>query len=165
MRNCGFALAWIGSVALFLSGCGGSMSHSVSTPYKGSVRGAIVDPPHGSRDVSTRVKPTVSWRDPEEPPAVFTLSLKMQKQGDDFDPVPTRLEQIGNKAWRLRPTYPLSNGTLYAVVVSSGTERLETWFITEEFRIFRHSSEEEHDTPSSSLSEANEIHVIHYKGR
>ena len=95
---------------------------------------------------------------------MFTLSLKEQKQGGDFDPVPTRLERIGDMEWRLRPTYPLSTGKLYAVVVSSGTERVESWFITEEFTLFGRSAEsEESDAPASTLSEPATEHRVIYR--
>ncbi len=140
------------------------MSHSITTSYRGSLKGVVITPPQGSRDVSTRVKPTVAWRPPDEPPATFTISLKEQKQGGDFDPVPTRIERIGDMEWRLRPTFPLSPGKLYAVVVSSGTERVESWFITEEFNLFGRSAEsEEADAPTSTLSEPATEHRVIYR--
>ncbi|MFQ3610373.1 MAG: hypothetical protein SNJ72_02665 [Fimbriimonadales bacterium] len=162
----GIGVTSVLGLALLLAGCGGSMSHSIQTPYRGSLRGVVINPPQGSRDVSTRVKPTVSWRAPDEPPAIFTLSLKAQRQGGDFDPVPTRLEQVSETEWRLRPTYPLSTGTLYAVVVASGIERIESWFITEEFRIFSRSPESsEPEPPAAALSEPADQHTIIYRRR
>lgn len=141
------------------------MSHSITTSYRGSLKGVVITPPQGSRDVSTRVKPTVAWRAPDEPPAVFTLSLKEQKQGGDFDPVPTRIERIGDMEWRLHPTFPLSTGKLYAVVVSSGTERVESWFITEEFLSLGRSAEPEeaNEAPVSTLSEPATEHRVIYR--
>jgi|YNPBryulayer2012_1023412.scaffolds.fasta_scaffold23222_1 hypothetical protein len=121
---------WLAILAA-LAGCGGATSHQIITDYKGSLQGMVVAPPNGARDVDTRVKPRIAWRGDAQPPAVFSVSLKYQRQGGDFDPVRTRLERLGEKEWQLVPTFPLSSGTLHAVVVTAPNERVESWFITE----------------------------------
>jgi DNA gyrase subunit A len=121
---------WLAILAA-LAGCGGATSHQIITDYKGSLQGMVVAPPNGARDVDTRVKPRIAWRGDAQPPAVFSVSLKYQRQGGDFDPVRTRLERLGEKEWQLVPTFPLSSGTLHAIVVTAPNERVESWFITE----------------------------------
>jgi len=87
---------WLAILAA-LAGCGGATSHQIITDYKGSLQGMVVAPPNGARDVDTRVKPRIAWRGDAQPPAVFSVSLKYQRQGGDFDPVRTRLERRGEK--------------------------------------------------------------------
>lgn len=99
----GQAWMWIAMLGMWLAilaalaGCGGATSHQIITDYKGSLQGMVVAPPNGARDVDTRVKPRIAWRGDAQPPAVFSVSLKYQRRGGDFDPVRTRLERLGEK--------------------------------------------------------------------
>lgn len=140
-----------------LAGCGGATSHSVITDYQGSLQGLVIAPPNGTRDVDTRVKPRIAWTGDAKPPAVFSVSLKYQRQGGDFDPVRTRIERVGEKEWQLVPTFPLASGTLHAVVVTTANERVESWFITEGVRI------EFRSAPQTDSDEGAFEHVVHYQ--
>jgi hypothetical protein len=129
---------------------------------QGKPAGVLVAPPNGARDVDTRVKPRIAWRGDAQPPAVFSVSLKYQRQGGDFDPVRTRLERLGEKEWQLVPTFPLSSGTLHAVVVTAPNERVESWFITEGDPVHFRSA-----PPAESAAEADDgaafEHTVHYR--
>lgn len=139
MQHHFFCLLALLLLHLSLVGCGGRSRHIVVPGTEGSLQGLSFDPPDHSRHVDTDIDPAIYWVS-GAPPSQFTVALRRIDEFGDFHPVPTELKRDGTAyRWRLKVVGNLDEGNLYAIVVYSGNEYREAWFLTRKSRMGRTS--------------------------
>ncbi len=117
------ALVWVG-------GCMGHDSHTLTTGEHGSLRGLAYNPAPQSLHVDPDACFDFGWQDGYDPPAEFTVSLSVLKADGSRTPIVTRLEQTCTAKYRLEPVDLVPEETFLLLKIRCDEDEVRIVYLT-----------------------------------